>query len=109
MEGESESSERSDALAMIRRIAERELVPLRPLEPEVNVVLPREADAAVHLYAAVRRTRVDVGERRLRHRGRARGLARRRILRVPRIPDERAGRLDVGRDLGGDVLERLER
>ena len=37
---------------MVAGIAERELVPLRALEPEMKVVLPREADAAMHLHGA---------------------------------------------------------
>src|SRR5262245_44364496 len=40
-----------DAFAMIRRITEREFRRLRPLEVEVQVVLPGEADAAVELDA----------------------------------------------------------
>src|SRR5262249_60356776 len=41
----------SDSLAMVRRIAKRELGAFGTLEVEVQVVLPREADATVELDA----------------------------------------------------------
>lgn len=47
---------------MERRIAESELVPLRPLEPEVHIVFPGEADAAMHLHGPVSRAGVDIRE-----------------------------------------------
>ena len=46
---------------MERRVAERELVELRALHEEVQVVLPREADAAVHLERGAI-TRFDASE-----------------------------------------------
>src|SRR5262249_5568373 len=72
----SEAVELRDPLAVERRIAEGDLVGVRPLEPELQVELPREADAAVHLHGTSRRAAVDVAQARLRHGGRARRLAR---------------------------------
>src|SRR5207245_11393574 len=70
------SVDRRHPLALVLRVAERHLVPARALEPEVQVVLPREADPAVHLHRAVDGSAVGVPEARLRHRRRARGVAR---------------------------------
>src|SRR5216684_3523690 len=43
-----------DLLPVIRGVAERELRRLRALEVQVQIVLPREADAAVELDAGAR-------------------------------------------------------
>src|SRR5262249_23313234 len=66
----SEAVELRDPLAVERRIAEGDLVGVRPLEPELQVELPGEADAAVHLHGTSRRAAVDVAQARLRHGGR---------------------------------------
>src|SRR5438874_1744772 len=50
----SQGDELSYFLAMVRRVAERELRRLRALEVEVQVVLPREPDAAMQLDAGAR-------------------------------------------------------
>src|SRR5665213_3188742 len=41
--------QRREPLTMHRRVAERELIELRPLQEEVQIVFPGETDAAVHL------------------------------------------------------------
>src|SRR5262245_50551966 len=105
----SESVELRDAFAMERRIAEDHLVRVRALEPQLEVELPGESDAAVHFDRAPRRTAVNVAEARLRHRRGARGLARALIPGVRGVPHERTRRLHVGHHLGGDVLDGLER
>src|SRR5713226_1398631 len=58
--------ELGNSLAMERRIPEGELRPLRALEVEVEVVLPREADPAVELDAIGGDAPVGVGDIRLR-------------------------------------------
>ena len=90
-------------------VAERELVELRALHEEVQVVLPREADAAVHLQRRAHHALRRVGAPRLR--------GRRRDVRLgvagadaPRRPvDRRAHALDVDQHVGAAVLHRLER
>src|SRR5262249_44008560 len=57
------------ALAMERRVTERDLRALGALEVEVQVVLPREADAAVDLDAVAGDLPVGVGDEGLCHRG----------------------------------------
>src|SRR5262245_58506122 len=64
----SEADQLRNALAMIRGVAERELGRLRALEVQVQVVLPREADAAVELDARPRHLAVGVAHVRLGHR-----------------------------------------
>ena len=48
---DARAEESREAVAVVGSVAERELVELRPLEIQVQVVLPREADAAVNLEA----------------------------------------------------------
>src|SRR5439155_11049816 len=57
---------------------------------------------------AIRRVRVDLAEARFCDGGGTRRFPRAVLEGIRRIPDERAGRLDVGHHLGGDVLHRLE-
>ena len=87
--GGARHAELRDAVAVLARGAEEVAVGLRALEEEVQVVLPREADAAVHL------------ERRRRSR------ASRRRTRTPSPPTPRATalRLGVG-GVGGEVRDR---
>src|SRR5438034_129563 len=65
--GHAASKERSDTdalckqLAVVRRVAEEDLGALRPLEVEVGVVLPGEADSAVDLDVLGRGVEVRVG------------------------------------------------
>ena len=66
-------------LAVECRVTKGELVPLGALEPEVHVVLPGEADAAVHLYGPVGRARVYVRESGLGKGSGAGSLARARV------------------------------
>src|SRR5438445_2727806 len=75
----------------------------------MEIVLPGEADPAVHLDGAARRAGIRVAETRL---GDARGagmLARAMVERVRRVPHERARGLDLRHHLRRHVLERLER
>src|SRR4051812_5070606 len=55
-----------EARAVDDRVAERQLVELRALEEQVYVVLPREADAAVHLQRGAGDSLRRVGAPRLR-------------------------------------------
>ena len=55
IENRLQADQLRDALAVIRRVAKRELRRLCALEEEVQVVLPGEADAAVELDAGARR------------------------------------------------------
>src|SRR2546428_11132526 len=73
---ELQTNELRDPLAVIRRVAEGELRRLGALEIQVQVVLPREADAAVELDPGRRDLAVRVGGVRLGHghgEGRPRG------------------------------------
>lgn len=45
---------------MIRCIAKSELIPFGTFEPEVHIVFPGKADAAIHLYSAIGRAGVHV-------------------------------------------------
>src|SRR5439155_1000673 len=63
--GRSVSIDLGEPLAMVVRVSERHPVPARPFEPEVQVVLPGEADAAVHLDRPTGGAGVDVAEPRL--------------------------------------------
>src|ERR1700719_83327 len=54
---------------MVARRAEKRLVEAGALEPQMDVVVPGEADAAMHQHRAVGAARVDVAEQRFRHRG----------------------------------------
>jgi hypothetical protein len=75
----------------------------------VDIVVPGEADSAVHQHRAIGAAHVDRAEQRLGHRGRPRCVVRPGVLRVGRIPQQRARRLQLGDDLGRRMLERLER
>ena len=75
----------------------------------MEVVLPGETDATVDLERALHRPTIDLSQAGLRDRGGARRLAQAMIEAVGRVPDEGAGRLDLGCHLGGHVLDRLER
>src|SRR4051794_8674369 len=48
---DASSQERGQSLAMEGGVTEAQLIQLAALEEEVQIVLPREADAAVHLQA----------------------------------------------------------
>src|SRR5438105_2149773 len=91
------------------RIAEGELVPLGALEPEVHVVLPGEADAAVHLHGPVGRARVYVRESGLSKSSGAGSLARACVKRVSGVPYQGTSGLDLARYLCGQVLQGLKR
>src|ERR1700722_14993964 len=94
---------------MIRGRAEIGFVEARSLEPQMNIVLPSEADATVHKDSAVSRAAVNLGEPRLRHRGRARSLIRFGIDRIGGVPQESARGLQLGNDFRRSMFKRLER
>src|SRR5437660_11706540 len=79
-----------DTLAVIARVPERELRRLGALEVQVQVVLPREADAAVQLDAGAGRAAIGVGDV-----GLALGAARRPSRTFSVTPP----RAEIGRDL----------
>src|SRR5919106_6491747 len=58
----------NDQLAVVVGVAVLDLQRLRPLEVEVQVVLPRETDAAVHLDRLAAHLARGVAHVRLRHR-----------------------------------------
>src|SRR5215467_609373 len=97
-----------DAFAMEGRTAEGDFVRLRALEPEVHVVLPGEPDSAMDLHGTVRRPGIDLAKPSLRHRSGTRCVARQVVLRPGGVPEQRAGRLDLGDALGGHMLYCLE-
>ena len=61
---------------MVLRGPEKGAVEDRPAEPQVEIVLPREADPAVQLGADARRAVVEIGEMRLGERRVALGAIR---------------------------------
>src|SRR5262245_11130781 len=79
--------ERGLALAMHLGRPEEGAVEDRALEPDLDVALPGEADAAVELHDLARRLERRVGDVRLRDRGRAPGVVE-VVLRVGRVPDQ---------------------
>src|SRR5277367_1416740 len=89
--------------------SEVRLVEARAFEPQMHVVLPGEADSAMHQDGAVSAPAVDFAQTRLRHRSHARRVRRAEVERVGRIPEHRARGLHVRDYLGSRVLERLER
>ncbi len=78
------------------------------LEPDLDVALPGEADAAVRLDRVARDLLRAVGDVGLRERRRARRLGRRVVEGVRRVPPEPARRVDVERHVRELVLHRLE-
>src|SRR5258708_26897545 len=82
------------------------LVETRPFEPQMHIVLPGEADPAMHQHRAVGASAIDIAEPRLRHRGLARGIF---SPTISRIPDQRPRGLEVGDNFRRRMLERLER
>ena len=93
----------------VAAVPNRSVAGLRPLQPEVEVVLPREADAAVQLEAVAGEQPLAVAGRRL---GQRRGHRPARVV----LGDgeggevgERGGPLDREVAVGQAVLERLER
>src|SRR5260370_27837745 len=93
------------AFAMKPRRAEIRLVEARAFEPQMHILLPGEADSAMHQHRAVGPAAVDIAEPRLRHRGLARGLVRSLFASaMSRIPEQRATRLEIGDNLGRRML-----
>ena len=96
-------------LAMVRRVAERELRALGALEVEVQVVLPREADAAVELDARGGDPPVRVGHVGLGHAHGERALGDALVHRPRRVVGDRLAVLHVHEHVGGPVLDALVR
>src|SRR5678815_5301328 len=93
---------------MILRVAELYLERLGALEVEVEIVLPGEADAAVHLYgfaAHLARRLADVG---LADRGGDRGVLRPRLERPGRVVDGGVAVLHLHQHLRALVANGLE-
>ena len=98
----------AESLPVVRRVAERQLVELGPLQEQVEVVLPREADAAVHLQRRRHHPLRRVGAPDLRGR---RGDRRVGVVGADapcRPVDARAHPLDVDEHVGAAVLHGLE-
>src|SRR5688500_5341225 len=105
----SEPGELGDPLAVRAALAVRVGVRLAALEEEVQVVLPREADAAVDLERGPRDTTPGVARIRLPARGRQRRRLRLVVERPRRPVDRRAGALDLEQHLRARVRDRLVR
>ena len=89
-------------------VAEAELVELGPLQEEVQVVLPREADAAVHLERR-RHHPLDASEHQIFAVDAATDASGSSAPSAPGRPvDGRAHALDVDEHVGAAVLHRLE-
>src|SRR5260370_28212346 len=102
-------AERRDALAMERRRAEAGLTEARAFEPQMHIVLPGEADSAVHQNGAVGAAAVNIAQPRLRHRSDTRRVGGADVLSIGGVPEHRARGLDLRYDFSGGMLERLER
>ena len=97
-----------DELAVVLRVAVLDLERLGPLEVEVQVVLPGEADAAVHLdrlAADLARGIADVG---LGDGGGDGRVLRARVERPRRVVDGGVRVLDLQQHLGALVADGLE-
>ena len=102
----TEADQVCHTLAVLARRSENSWPP-RPLEEEVDVVLPREPDAAEGLDRVVGDRVRGVGRARLGH---VRGQGQRLRVRVGaprRVVRQRAGLLDVPEHLGESVRDRL--
>src|SRR5262245_23836845 len=94
---------------MVGGVAEGELRPLRPLEVEVEVVLPREADAAMELDARGGYLAVRVGDVGLGHADGERPLGRALVHGPRRVVRDGLAVLDVHQHVGRLVLHALIR
>ncbi len=95
---------------MAHALGPAQQLPVQPdaLEPVVQAEKIGDAHAAMHLGGGARDEAADLGQMRLGVRGRQRGLGGNGIEGMGRIPDQRAGRLEFGRHLGAQMLDRLE-
>src|SRR5437588_9592412 len=105
----SDADELRQQLPVVGGVAEQDLGALRPLEVEVSVVLPGEANAAVDLDVLGSGMEVRVGAVRL---GEARDHWELLVVlgcRPRRVVRRRLGRLDLEQHVGALVLDGLER
>src|ERR1700760_578608 len=96
------------ALAVVGGVAQVQLARLGPLEVQVGVVLPGEADAAVDLDVLRGHVEVRLRGVRLDQRGQHRDLGRVLGHRGRRVADRGPPRLDLEQQVGAAVLNRLE-
>src|SRR5215470_8970876 len=95
-------------LPVVGAVAEEQLAGLGPLEVQVGVVLPGEADAAVDLDVLRGHVEVRLRGVLLHQRGQHRDLRRVRGHRGRRVAHRRAQRLDLEQQVGTAVLDGLE-
>ena len=96
-------------LAMLVGIAEQDLRTLGPLEPEVGVVVPGEADAAVHLDRMDGGLQVGFGGAGLGERGDGLDIGIAVVERRRGVVGRRLRQLDIDQHVGRLVLHGLER
>src|SRR5438067_6219095 len=104
----SDSDALGEELPVVRRVAEEELGGLGPLEVEVGVVLPREADAAMDLDVLGGGVEVGVRAVRLGQAGHCGELVVQLSGGPARVVGGRLGRLDLEQHVGALVLDGLE-
>src|SRR2546423_4007169 len=97
------------AFAMIRRLAEEAAIEHGAAEPQLQIVLPREADAAVELRAFARGAVEEIREMSLGQRRVPLGLIMDAIEGMRRVPPQRQRRLEIAGEVGQLMLDRLER
>src|SRR6266568_7026119 len=97
------------ALAMPRGVAEREFGALGPLEVQVEIVLPGEADAAVELYARAGHPAISVGDIGLGHAHGQRTLGHAFVPGPRRVVGDGLAVLDIHEHVGRLVLDALIR
>src|SRR5262245_49317212 len=95
------------ALAVELGVAPERLVVLRPLEEEVQVELPGEADPAVHLDRVAADLARRLGDERLRDRGGDVAVLGLGVERPGRVVGRRVRVLDLVEHLGAHVLDGL--
>src|SRR5262245_2978107 len=104
----SPAPESSLTFAVVLGIPEPRAIEHAPLEPDLDVAFPGEADPAVELHGGARGLEGAVGDVRLREGRAALRVAGGAVLRVGRVPDEGPHRLDLAGEVREPVLHRLE-
>src|SRR5882724_13061687 len=97
------------ALAMPRGVAEREFGALGPLEVQVEVVLPGEADAAVELYPGAGHPAISVRDIGFGHAHGQRPFGHTFVHGPRRVVRDGLAVLDIHEHVGGFVLDALIR
>src|ERR1051326_2532631 len=93
---------------MVVRLAEEGTVEDGAAEPEMEIVLPGEADATVQLGRDACGAVVEVGQVRLGDRGVTLGALDDVVVGMRGIPPEGESRVELGSEIGQLVLDRLE-